>query len=476
MSSAFRKAGEQDTMVDNQKEHHDDKKMEQSDEDRKGCSNQMEDIDVVVDSDVADPIETSDSDKVQEVGECDAKQLRAGDDTFEQPSNQVEEEIILVTDLLVNEEETIQEETIVASFDTADDYEKQVIRTLMEETLFKVAQTYVPQDIQLSSKVAINMIGQNHDDTTEHIPQSPKLTNQNIDSKYEEITKSTPRPKIRPKTAENASKEANEIHKQNQTSIQMTTLSKHSHSTTQKPPVCSKKNSKTLKSVEKASKAPRSISSSTKKSTQTNAQSPNHPIHPSRQSSQNIRISASTPKKPAKEPKTHIDGSEKAHETIERSNRQTHGRYANVESRVKQMIQSESQRNLSTVRERTHKEAIDPDKPPSAPRPTTSKSKFTSVTPRYLDYTASPLFYKNMQAQHERRKRLEKVNAAKSQERQQAIQTLFAHRKQEAIEETKEELRRGRDLHEYTTSVKSVSHSNVSKTKVSKPFNKLANA
>lgn len=480
MAHAFGEGGEKDTSVDNQKEHQIEKKTLQSDGDTQQRSNQVEDIDTTDHSDEVDLKETSQSVKVQENELSDVKKLvRAVDlqNTFEQPSNQVENEVDRTTELRLSNAVTVHEQTNISSMECMDHHDKQAVRALLEGMVIKVVQGNVAQvsieAIRQSSNKIAHMIGQNNN-STNNSPEDTPSTKQKMhdtDSKSKIITESTPASSWK---SEKASTEANGIHTQHQSSSQSTTPSPHSRSKASKSQVRPLIKSKVPTQAQKAPIGYRPpAGSNANKHTHASAHISKRCADTDQQS---VRTSISK-KKPAKDPKADTNGYKGTAVVTERSLRQTHGRYANVESRVKQMIESESQRNTfdeSVVRDCTPKESVGSKKSTSATKLTTSRNRFTSVTPRYLNYTASPVFYKNMQTQYERRKRLEEVNAAKSQERQQAIQKLLAQRKQEEIEETEEELRRGRDLHEYTTSVKSAAHSNGIKNAVSKRSNRLA--
>lgn len=82
------------------------------------------------------------------------------------------------------------------------------------------------------------------------------------------------------------------------------------------------------------------------------------------------------------------------------------------------------------------------------------KTSRDETIPRYLDYQNSPTYMRHFQQQLERRKRLEEINAMKSEERQKALRAYFAEKQQQTYQSQEEELRRGSEQHEYTQTMK----------------------
>ncbi|KAF1332911.1 hypothetical protein FI667_g3110, partial [Globisporangium splendens] len=81
-------------------------------------------------------------------------------------------------------------------------------------------------------------------------------------------------------------------------------------------------------------------------------------------------------------------------------------------------------------------------------------TRLDGTIPRYLDYENSPVYQRHLQEQLERRKRLEQINALKSEERQKALRHFFADKQQHNYQYQAEELRRGSEQHEFTQAMK----------------------
>ncbi|CAH0516546.1 unnamed protein product [Peronospora belbahrii] len=70
-----------------------------------------------------------------------------------------------------------------------------------------------------------------------------------------------------------------------------------------------------------------------------------------------------------------------------------------------------------------------------------SRQKLRSTLPRYLDYENTPGYVERARQQYERRKRLEKENAAKSEKRQRELRTFFADKQHKSLVSSAEEVR-----------------------------------
>jgi hypothetical protein len=64
------------------------------------------------------------------------------------------------------------------------------------------------------------------------------------------------------------------------------------------------------------------------------------------------------------------------------------------------------------------------------------------------------VYQRHLQEQLERRKRLEQINALRSEERQKALRHFFADKQQRNYQSQAEELRRGTEQHEFTQTMK----------------------
>ncbi|POM74984.1 Adhesin-like protein [Phytophthora palmivora] len=78
-----------------------------------------------------------------------------------------------------------------------------------------------------------------------------------------------------------------------------------------------------------------------------------------------------------------------------------------------------------------------------------SRKKLNSTVPRYLDYENTPGYAERARKQHERRKRLEEENAAKSEKRQRELRVFFSEKQQKSLMSSADEVRRGLEAHEF---------------------------
>jgi hypothetical protein len=85
----------------------------------------------------------------------------------------------------------------------------------------------------------------------------------------------------------------------------------------------------------------------------------------------------------------------------------------------------------------------------------TRKSRYNNVQPRYLDYSKqSATYVRNKEAQQERRRKLEEVNAAKSADRQRQLQYQLKAKEKREREDLEQAVRRGEELHKMTQLLK----------------------